>query len=472
MALITDRDRTAHLLRRFGFGASETEIDFYAEGGWEKAVDRLLNYTAIEEPFSLPLEAFAVNQNALRPQSLQAWWMAKMLATQRPLQEKMTLFWHDHFATSAQKVTNALLMHEQNETFRTHATGSFKDLLTEASKDPAMIVWLDNQYNVKGKPNENFAREVMELFTLGIGNYTEKDIQEAARAFTGWSFRGADRRQLSRNRTSEFFFNARQFDSGEKAVLGSKGPFTGEDVLNLLCDEPQTARYLTTKIWEWFAYKDPEPGLIDRLAGEFKRSGLHIGTLLRAIMTSKEFYSERAERAVYKTPIDFTVSTLRQLGLGQRILALKAGGDGMVPRNQLGPIAAVLNASKSMGMDIIYPPDVAGWEGGSAWITSATMIERVKWADRLFGTLPTGPGRQVPQVRFPASALFSPSTSPEELATRLISIFDAPIAASKWQALVEAARKASDGRITSQNVNRTAAAVCRLIFGAPEFQFA
>src|SRR5579862_1345225 len=189
MALQTERQKGAHLLRRFGLGASEAELDYYLkDGGLNGAIEKLLNYENTDEGFKLDVDSFRNGKNNnINPQSVAVWWTARMLITQRPLQEKMTLFWHNHFATSGEKVTPGSMMYVQNDLLRQYATGNFREMLMAVSKDPAMLFWLDNQYNVKGKPNENFAREVMELFTLGIGNYTEQDIREGARAFTGWS---------------------------------------------------------------------------------------------------------------------------------------------------------------------------------------------------------------------------------------------------------------------------------------------
>ncbi|MES1227505.1 MAG: DUF1800 family protein, partial [Armatimonadota bacterium] len=197
MPLQTERDKIAHLLRRFGLGASEAEMEFYSKGGLKGAIDKLLNFEQVEEPFvydiqnmflEIPNKKTAVKVKQLKPRGTQVWWYTRLLTTQRPLEQKMTVFWHNHFATSAQKVDNGEAMYTHIETLRANAFGRFEDLLLAVSRDPAMLYWLDNGDNLRGKPNENFAREVMELFTLGIGNYTEKDVQEAARAFTGWRY--------------------------------------------------------------------------------------------------------------------------------------------------------------------------------------------------------------------------------------------------------------------------------------------
>ncbi len=298
MILNSERDKVAHLLRRFGLGASEAEIDFYGKEGLSSAIDKLLDYEKVEDSFSLPITTFTNKQNGLVPMpAVQAHWILRMLSTRRPLQEKMTVFWHDHFATDANKVIQPTMMYQQNGIFRDGATGSFADLLLNVSRDPAMIFWLDNELNQKGKPNENFAREVMELFTLGIGHYTEKDIQEAARAFTGWTIQRRGPRPTAEMPTFEppaFRFAPFQHDEGEKTVFGKTGNFGGEDIIRMLCENPRTGQYITEKIWNWFVYEDPEPATIEKFAAGFIKADLNIKFLLRSIMESKEFYSDRA----------------------------------------------------------------------------------------------------------------------------------------------------------------------------------
>lgn len=470
MALSTEREKGAHLLRRFALGASEAELDYYMKDGLSGAIDKLLDYEKYDEGFDFDVEKLQGKNGQLRPQQVGVWWTLRMVATQRPLQEKMTLFWHDHFATSGEKVQGGPLMYAQNEILRRNATGNFRTMLMEVSQDPAMLFWLDNQYNVKGHPNENFAREVMELFTLGIGNYTEKDIQESARAFTGWSIgrrNGADLKNPNglKNANAIYTFRPNLHDNGDKSFLGVNGNLTGEDVLNHLCDLPRTAEYLTAKIWSWFAYPDPEPALVSRIAGKFRSSNLDIKALLRAIMTSPEFYSPKADRTVYKCPVDFSVVTLRQLGVAQAMAEVLRDPDAAVGRGGFAPIQSTYTSMKSMGMQLLYPPDVSGWDGGPSWITSATMMERIMWGNRLFGQAKSGI-----QLRYPAYGLFTADPTPAGVAKKLVSIFDAPIPSYKMPKLTEAAQLACNGRLTAQNANVTAAAVTRLIFAAPEFQ--
>lgn len=457
----TEREKIAHLLRRFGLGASENEIDFYAKDGLKGAIDKLLDYENTPEAEMGTQEEFLAKQGNLRPDLAALMWTHRIVRTQRPLQEKMTIFWHHHFATSSVKVSSGFVMNEQIEILRRNATGSFPALLTEVSKDPAMLYWLDNHLNVAGKPNENFAREVMELFTLGIGHYTEKDVQEAARAFTGWSYvkrRNASPDQIP-NRT-KFIFNPGEHDRESKTVLGKTGNLDGDAVLELLCAHPQTSLYVTTKIWKWFIDEEPDPATIEKYASVFRKSNLNIKALLRAIMEGPELYASADAHKLYKNPVDFTVSTLRQLGLGTIPLKNAAGE---IAR---GVYQLTKQACTRMGMELLAPPDVNGWATGPSWITSATMVERIRWSDRLFGR---NAGRGNLGLNYPIFNLLTDRT-PDGLVDKLLSVFDAKLPEAKVKTLKVEAAKISGGAITRVNANETAQAVCRMIFGSPEFQ--
>ncbi len=482
--LLTEREKVAHLLRRFGLGASEAEIEYYGRDGHKGAIDRLINYSTVNEGFdfgpvewitsSSPKKGGLVQKvadngiQALKTPQLQVWWFSRLLCTQRPLQEKLTLFWHDHFATSADKVTTPALMYQQNEILRKNAGGRFRDLLMQVSKDPAMLFWLDNQFNVKERPNENFAREVMELFTLGIGNYTETDIQEAARAFSGWGLAAPGKRAKVTNpkngkinAKSVFDEGLKDHDDGLKTVLGSKGKFNGDDVLGILCSQQRTAWYITSKMWEWFAYQDPEKELIDRLAERYFTGGMKTLSLVRDIMESSEFYSEKAIRRMYKNPVDFTIATMRSLGLGS-----------MPPAQVMVAAAIAKNSCKSMGMDLMFPPDVSGWAGGAAWISSATMVERMKWATLIFGQSDTSVAKVGNlKVKIDPYSLFANNPTPQGVVDSMLSIFDAPMPQAKVVTLVESVRKSTGERIDRAKAAPTASAVAKLIFGSPEFQF-
>lgn len=461
---VSEREKIAHLLRRFGLGASENEIDFYGQKGLKGAIDKLLDFENTPEAEMGTQEDFLAKQGNLKPDLASLMWTQRIIRTQRPLQEKMAIFWHNHFATSSVKVSSGFVMNDQIEIFRRNAIGSFSTLLEETSKDPAMLYWLDNHLNVAGKPNENFAREVMELFTLGFGNYSEKDIQEAARAFTGWTYqkrktpKGPD--QIP-NKT-RFVFAQADHDAGQKTVLGKTGNFDGDDVLGILCAHSQTPRFVTKKLWTWFVADNAKPATIEKYAEIFRKSDLNIGTLLRAIMEGPEFYEADVMNRMYKNPIDFTVSTLRQLGVGT--MALKNEKTGEINR---GPYALTKQACTRMGMELLAPPDVSGWSTGSSWITSATMVERIRWADRLFLR---GAGKGNPGMAYPVMNLLNDGT-PEELVDKLVSVFDAKLPAAKVVTLKETAKKVSGGALTRTNAGETAQAVARMIFGAPEFQF-
>jgi uncharacterized protein (DUF1800 family) len=471
MPLETDREKCAHLLRRFGLGASEAEVDYYLRDGLNGAIDRLLE-AGDDDGVALTPADLVNDKGQTRLPTVVSWWTLRMLGTRRPLREKMTLFWHDHFATSASKVTQGPLMLQQNETLRAHALGPFRTMLHEVSKDPAMLFWLDNQENVRGKPNENFAREVMELFTLGVDQgYSEQDVQEAARAFTGWGFRRKPVTSEGARGTAEFLFRPRQHDSGEKSVLGKRGDLSGEDVLDLLCERPRTAEYLVEKIWEWFVYPRPDAKTLAPFVRRFRESNLDTASLLKEIMRSSEFYSEKADRTIVKNPVDFCVATLRQLGYGEMIserVRNFAGSDGdRLRRQALQPANVAANTMKSMGMWLLYPPDVAGWEGGTGWISSATMVERIGWADKVFG--PPIPKR--PSLRFPAYPLLRDNPTPAGVVDRLLSTFDADLKPERRPLLIDAATREIGSELTTKNAGKTASAVSRLIFAAPEFQF-
>lgn len=475
MALTTDRDRCAHLLRRFGLGASEAELDFYLKDGFHGAIERLLNDDDVEETLVAPDRMNPRAKKNFTVQAASDWWIAQMLMTRKPLREKMTLFWHNHFATSGSKVLQGQLMVDQNRTFREHALGDFPTLLEAVSKDPAMIFWLDNQENQRGKPNENFAREVMELFTLGIGNYSEHDVKESARAFTGWSLvrvRSAD--QAPR---AEYFFRPFVHDDGEKTVLGKSGNLNGDDVLKILTDKPRCAEFITHKIWSWFVWPNPDEATIAPFAKRFHESGLNIKALISDIVHSKEFYSPKAERTVVKTPVDFCVTTYRQMGVGQEIADRIHGVESdTIPAVIYAPARYAQTAMKGMGMWLLFPPDVSGWKGGSEWITSATMVERMKWADGVFPENVTPAARATGQkgARGPQGqravtpeALFGRNPSADELVGHMLALYDAPIKPEKRKTLVALAQKSLDGGTLREAAHQ----VSRLIFASPEFQF-
>lgn len=384
----------AHLLNRAGFGGTPAEIEKLHSLGHVKAVDSLIQYELSrdetpnpewarpdptrfdrykqmrEAPASKKQEIRRMEQREQREsiQELRHWWLQRMVSTPRPLQEKLVLFWHGHFATSAQKVKSAYLMWQQNDVFRRHASGNWLTLLTAVSKDPAMLLWLDQAQSRKDHPNENFAREVMELFTLGEGHYTEKDITEAARAFTGWSY---DRLN------QEFISRPNQHDSGPKTILGRTGNFTGEEVLRIIVDQPQAARFIARKLWTFFASENPSEPLVAALATGFRGSGNHFKPLLRAIFLSEEFYAPSVMRQQVKSPVQWLVSSVRML------------------ERELPPTQVAASLLRQLGQDLLMPPNVKGWDGGLSWITTNNLLNRYNYAAYLvLGENPMNPPRR------------------------------------------------------------------------------
>src|SRR5690348_7813119 len=291
MAFESQRSRVAHLLRRAGFGSTESELATYTGLGFDQTLDRLLNYEQVDDS-AVEQQVAGMQIDRRNVELARLSWMTRMLYTQRPLQEKMTLFWHTHFATAASKVRAADLLLNQIQLFRDNALGNFETILQKVTRDPAMLAWLDNNQNRKGSPNENYAREVMELFTVGIGNYTDQDVKEAARAFTGYTA----------TRQGQFAFNAEQHDDGDKTFMGTTQDWDADDILATLVRHPSTARFLTTKLFRFFVYDTPDPSTIDRLAATYTGSGFDIRAVMRDIFTGPEFLSPQAFRGNVKQP--------------------------------------------------------------------------------------------------------------------------------------------------------------------------
>ena len=371
------------------------------------------------------------------------------------------MFWHDHFATGSSKVRLAQVMMGHMETLYENSLLPFRTILEAVSKDPAMLIWLDSQDNRKAAPNENFARELLELFTMGVDNgYTEMDIKEAARAFTGWSISQSRGR---RSRSNEFSFDRTEHDDGQKVLLGSKGRFSGEDVLDVVCMQPQTGRYLVTKIWEYFAYAKPEKDLVDRLTRTFITSNLNVKDLLRYIMLSDEFVSLKAVGTKVKSPVDFCVLSARMIGVQKRERVNTERPEAF------GSLLKV--ATSEMGMELLEPPDVAGWPAGTDWITAATVVKRINWANLLFlgeQQSMTRNRRQAPP--FTAREFFSANT-PVELADELIKVLDARLTDGQRDVVRSAAIRESGGTLTQKNFNAVGAAAGIVIFGSPGYQF-
>lgn len=386
-----DRRLARHLLERAGFGGPPAEVDALVALGPRDAVAKLVEYPAPRDepaPDFLTVDVSGLDdldnltdeQRRQRLQEIQrqarqgivalkAWWLQRMVATAHPLEEKLTLFWHGHFATEAEKVRHGHALWRQNQTLRRHARGDFGDLLLAVSRDPAMLVYLDNQLNQEGRPNENYARELFELFSLGIGHYTEQDIEETARAFTGWGVRGM-RQQFGQE--AHFQFNPRLHDDGEKTVFGVTGRLDGADIIPLILRQPSCAPFVLAKLYRHFVTDQPtadDRAVIDDLADLWRDSGYHLQPVLQALFTSEAFYAERQFGAQIKSPVQLVVGTLRRCGLD---LPAEAG------RGLVFMLAG-------MGQNLFDPPNVAGWPGGEDWINTSTLLQRYNLIGNLLG---------------------------------------------------------------------------------------
>jgi hypothetical protein len=391
-------DRAAHLLERGGFGGTPEEIARLATMTPQAAVDWLVEYETTPNPGVRPFDDsgiwdpgmdpfppsraeavriarergeglgmkvlppgtprrmqpvvdkffYSLVANGFETQRLGLWWANRMLATRRPLEEKLTLFWHGHFATGQNKVRDYRMMLRQNEMFRAQASGAFGDLLIGILKDPAMLVYLDNGENVKQHPNENFGRELLELFSMGVGHYTERDVREAARAFTGWT-----------NDVLQFRFDAAQHDFDTKTFLGKAGTFNGEDIIRIILDQPVTGEYMASKLYRYFVRDEVSAPVRAELGRAFRASGYRTKPLLKRIFLSKDFYSPPSYATQIKSPVHLVVSTYRKMGL-----------------TDVPTIPDFGRMTAGLGQSLFEPPNVAGWAGGRTWLTPASLLQR------------------------------------------------------------------------------------------------
>ena len=411
-----DRAKAAHLLNRAGFGGAPAHIDSLAQSGMAASVRYLIDgpaapVVAVPPPWAKPRDLVALREEVQQAMAavpanagegamkqarqqvvkderreqvfhfvdLIGWWVERMRQSQDPLEEKMTLFWHGHFATSAVKVKDAYLMWRQNQTFREHARGNFGTLVKAISRDPAMIDWLDLRESRAAHPNENFSREVMELFTLGEGNYTEKDVTEGARAFTGYRVEPRDQ---------SFRFDPHQHDNTPKTFLGRNDVRDGDQAIDTILAQPACARFMARKLWTFFAYEKPSDALVETLAGTMRASRYETRPTLHRLFTSAEFYSPESMRTQIKSPVQWVVQTARELEI-------------TLPAH--GPLQAAL---RQMGQVPFNPPSVKGWDGGTAWISTSTLLTRYNLAGSFLGTGPQHPvapilddeGAEIPEV--------------------------------------------------------------------------
>ena len=388
-----DAIKAAHLLNRAGFGGTIDEVRKVLEMGPADSVDWLLSFpdkSAEEQGPDVPdLSAIdgipktfqalrqatqttnAADLKALRMKfqmsnrqavlAIIQWWMKRMVDGPYPLQEKLTLFWHGHFVTSDKDERSASLMWKQNELLRKNVVGNFRQFVRQISRDPAMLDYLNNTQNRKAHPNENYARELMELFTLGIGNYTEDDVKQGARAFTGWAHDGDD-----------FVFRKFDHDDGIKNFMGKRGNFDGDDIIDIILSPETSAKFVSNKLFRYFAYEEIDDDLADALGYEFRQTNYELRPLVKMILNSRAFYSQQAIGAQIKSPIQLVLGTIRQMNLTMPVQTQLLLG----PLNQMGQVP-------------LSPPNVRGWPGGRMWINTSTLFVRYNTGYRLIdGQLP------------------------------------------------------------------------------------
>lgn len=439
----------AHLLRRAGFGATPDELESALAKGYEATLDDLLNP---DKPDVMPddlIRRYHSDQSDLRGSpAASAHWIYRLVTTESPLREKICLFWHRVFATASTKLIQARVVTNQVDMFREHGMGSFRDLLVHLSRDPAMLMWLDNQDNHKGAINENYGREILELFSMGVGNYTEEDIKECARAFTGWRVVNPEYMSIKmRNNTArpygymawQFEYDDEDHDHGEKTFLGETGDFNGEDAIDIICKQDATARFVARHLyhffvadelpvpqWPHFPPKDPEA--IDIMVQAYFDSGYSIKAMLKAMFSSDFFKSEASQFARIKSPAEMVVGTMRL-----------AGGLELPSRETyLGA-----KTCGNMGQGLLTPPSVEGWQGGSEWINTGTYVERINFASKILSN-PNKPGiRSI--IERVARVADGSSLTPLELVDACVNVLGPlQLLDSTHSSIVDYARKFGD----------------------------
>ncbi|MCL0099296.1 DUF1800 domain-containing protein [Dehalococcoidia bacterium] len=379
----------AHLMRRAGFGATRRELDTRVAKGYEATVEELLKPDASQVIPDDVIRRYHPDQAELRIiESMGGLWMYRLATSTCPLQEKMVLFWHGLFATGELKVQQGKTMMSQIDMFRRQGLGSFQDILIALSKDPAMIFWLDNNDSHKESVNENYGRELLELFSMGIGNYTENDVNEASRAFTGWTIQNNEYMSMRVHKASiwpygkiawQFEYNPDDHDAGEKTFLGETGDFNGEDIVRIIAKQPATAKFICTRLYQFFVSNQLGEGaktLTEQMMDSYFSSGYDISSVLRVLFNSDHFKSLSVRSSNYKSPIELVVGTLR------------------IADNIQWPTLEIREAAMAasyMGQEILNPPSVEGWHEGQEWIDSGALIERVNFASRYLGDV-SNPG--------------------------------------------------------------------------------
>ena len=375
----------AHLLRRAGFGATRQELEGYLDKGYEATVEELLHPGEAQSMPDDVIRRYHTDMAEMRElYSVAAYWMYRMVTTRNPLEEKLALFWHGLFATGYSKLNQARSLLNQIEMFRRQALGPLPDFLLELSRDPAMIIWLDNNDNHKGAINENYGRELLELFSMGIGNYTEDDVKECARAFTGWTLGNAEYMATRASKDSiwpysriawHFEYRDHDHDDNEKTFLGETGHFDGEDIIKIIAKQEATARFIGSRLFQFFAADEIDADgeqVIEAMMQSYFDSGYETRSVLRTLFNSDYFKSEKARYARVKGPVELVVGAVRMAGSYQEPTF---GADQLARQ------------SFYMGQGLLQPPSVEGWHEGPEWIDSGALVERVNFVSKEMGNV-------------------------------------------------------------------------------------
>ncbi|MEO8431451.1 MAG: DUF1800 domain-containing protein [Acidobacteriota bacterium] len=452
-----NRDAAAHLLRRAAFGGTPAEIDALTALGFEGAVSRLVDYDGIDAS-AYEAALAARGYNLLNQRGLQQWFLDRMANSPRRLEEKMTYFWNLHWTSGLTKVRGETLIANQNRTQRTHAVGRFDDMVVKMSQDPAMLVWLDNWLNKAAKPNENYARELMELFTLGIGNYSQDDVTAVARSLTGWTVAGYRRSDHYNGAT--FAIDAAVHDGGTKTILGRTGPWSGTEAIDIILNHSDargsvSGRFLGGKLWSFFAYENPPDFIVDQLAAVYVSSGRVLREVLRAIFSSPEFYEPHARKSLVRSPVEYSVASIRMLESTSDYASAAASLDGM-------------------SQDLFDPEDAKGWDWGLAWMNTGTLFNRATLANTLASN------RGSSGTRFNPEALLA--GRPASTADEVVGIFSerlnvadvAPAIRGGWIDYMNTddAGQRLTWTNTPANVDRKVRGLVHLMLTSPAFQFA
>ncbi len=468
MAYQDDIALMAHLMRRAGFGAGRDELEARVAKGYEATVEELL-HPETQEPvdaYSLMRYQPAALLPGGQPPMGNVNWMFYLVNTKRPLEEKMALFWHHVFATGNAKVDNYDQLLEQIKLFRDRGMGNYRDLLVELAKNPSMIFWLDNNENHGNAVNENWGRELLELFSMGVGNYTEKDVREASRAFTGWTFETKIPRLPYGRFPWKFEYRPEDHDDGEKEFLGHRGRFNGEDIINIIVQQPACARFVVRHLYNFFVADEPQvpawsieeprdPQALDTLTTAFRDSKYDIRSVLRVLFNSDFFKKARFQHM--KSPAEVVVGTLRLVG-GYEI-----------PRPGYGELSM---QPSYMGQDLLNPPSVEGWHTGKEWINSGSLMARINFVAELIGD-PSLPGVRAIINRIKAKG----TLTPEQLVDGCLDLLGpVEVGTDTRQELLDQAKEwgpiSWDSESNAQLADKRVGEMLQLIVATREYQFA